>query len=75
MEPSLRKAATDAYLSSLFGHPQIVLDLHLPQSKRFKRTIELYGPVDPVASSYKFFGTKVRYNVLDYSLQLVVEQW
>ncbi|KAG9318329.1 HSP20-like chaperone [Chiua virens] len=27
--------------------------------KRFKRTIQLFGPVEPEGCSYKFFGTKV----------------
>lgn len=38
---------------------QISLDLYLPASKRFSRSIELYGPINPGASSYKYFGTKV----------------
>lgn len=38
---------------------QIHLDLYLPAFKRFRRTIELFGPIDPAASSYKFYGTKV----------------
>ncbi|KZT68176.1 chord-domain-containing protein [Daedalea quercina L-15889] len=37
----------------------IHLDLHLPASKRFKKSIELFGPVDPSASSFKYYGTKV----------------
>ncbi|KAH7929796.1 chord-domain-containing protein [Leucogyrophana mollusca] len=38
---------------------QVHFDLYLPSSKRFQRTISLFGPVEPEASSYKFFGTKV----------------
>ncbi|KAJ3526086.1 hypothetical protein NM688_g8303 [Phlebia brevispora] len=38
---------------------QVSLDLYLPASKRFKRTIELFGPIDPGSSKYTFFGTKV----------------
>ncbi|KAH7909252.1 chord-domain-containing protein [Hygrophoropsis aurantiaca] len=38
---------------------QIHFDLYLPSSKRFKRTISLFGPVDPDSSSSKFYGTKV----------------
>ncbi|KII88667.1 hypothetical protein PLICRDRAFT_41870 [Plicaturopsis crispa FD-325 SS-3] len=34
-------------------------NLYLPGSKRFKRTLELFGPVDSAASSFKYFGTKV----------------
>ncbi|KAG6379056.1 HSP20-like chaperone [Boletus reticuloceps] len=38
---------------------QVHFDLYLPAQKRFKRTIQLFGPVEPTGSSYKFFGTKV----------------
>ncbi|KAH0830452.1 HSP20-like chaperone [Lanmaoa asiatica] len=38
---------------------QVHFDLYLPAQKRFKRTIQLFGPVEPEGSSYKFFGTKV----------------
>ncbi|KAF8136167.1 HSP20-like chaperone [Boletus edulis] len=38
---------------------QVHFDLYLPAQKRFKRTIQLFGPVEPTTSSYKFFGTKV----------------
>ncbi|KAI6043139.1 chord-domain-containing protein [Pisolithus marmoratus] len=35
------------------------LDLFLPGQKRFKRTLNLFGPVFPQESSYQFYGTKV----------------
>lgn len=38
---------------------QVHFDIYLPAQKRFKRTIQLFGPVEPEGSSYKFFGTKV----------------
>lgn len=38
---------------------EIAFDIVLPGSKRFRRSIELYGPIDPDASSYKYYGTKV----------------
>lgn len=38
---------------------QILFDLHLPGSKRFRKFLQLYGPVDPEASTYKYYGTKV----------------
>ncbi|KAI0273659.1 chord-domain-containing protein [Gloeopeniophorella convolvens] len=38
---------------------EIHLDLYLPGSKRFTRSVQLFGPVDPSASSYTVFGTKV----------------
>jgi len=42
-----------------FTSTQISFDLHLPDSKRFAKTVELFGPIDPDASSFTFFGTKV----------------
>ncbi|KZS99397.1 CS-domain-containing protein, partial [Laetiporus sulphureus 93-53] len=41
----------------------IHLDLYLPASKRFRKPIELFGPVDPEASSFKYYGTKVELNL------------
>lgn len=38
---------------------QVHLDLYLLSQKRFKRTVNLFGPVLPQESSYKFYGTKV----------------
>lgn len=38
---------------------QVHFDLYLPGSKRFRRTITLFGPVEPDASSYKFYNTKI----------------
>jgi len=38
---------------------QVHFDLYLPSQKRFQRTIQLFGPVEPEGSSYRFFGTKV----------------
>ncbi|KIJ69581.1 hypothetical protein HYDPIDRAFT_124193 [Hydnomerulius pinastri MD-312] len=38
---------------------QVHFDLYLPAQKRFKRTIKLFGPVEPDGSSYKIYGTKV----------------
>ncbi|KAF8516925.1 chord-domain-containing protein [Hysterangium stoloniferum] len=38
---------------------KVHLDLVMPASKRFKRTLDLYGPITPDASKYTFFGTKV----------------
>ena len=43
---------------------QLVLDLFLPESKRFSKTIDLFGPIDPEASSFKILGTKVRMTFL-----------
>ena len=47
------------------------LDLYLPDSKRFKRTLELYGPIKPDSSSYKIYGTKVRAIVISNILLIV----
>ncbi|KAK7693675.1 hypothetical protein QCA50_003245 [Cerrena zonata] len=38
---------------------QIHLDLYFQGTKRFRRSIDLFGPVDPTESSFKYFGTKV----------------
>jgi len=38
---------------------EIRLDLSLPGPKRFTRTVQLFGPVDPSASSFTVFGSKV----------------
>ncbi|KAI9065098.1 chord-domain-containing protein [Trametes sanguinea] len=38
---------------------QVFLDLYLPGKKRFRKTLNLWGPVNPEESSYKFFGTKL----------------
>ncbi|KAF8503526.1 HSP20-like chaperone [Russula emetica] len=38
---------------------EIHLDFYLPGPKRFTRSVQLFGPVDPTASSYTVFGTKV----------------
>lgn len=43
----------------LTRNTQVHFDLYLPAQKRFKRTIQLFGPVNPETSSYKFFGSKV----------------
>ena len=39
---------------------QVFIDLYLPDSKRFRKTLQLWGPVNPDESSFKFYGTKVR---------------
>ncbi|KAJ7043183.1 hypothetical protein C8F04DRAFT_1073915 [Mycena alexandri] len=46
-----------------FEQTQISFDLYLPGSKRFTKTVELFGPIDPGASSFTFFGTKVELNL------------
>ncbi|OCH86557.1 chord-domain-containing protein [Obba rivulosa] len=35
------------------------LELYLPGNKRFSKSIELFGPIDPASSSHKYYGTKV----------------
>jgi len=42
-----------------FDAQQVNLDIVLPESKRFRRTLNLYGPVIPEQCNYTFFGTKV----------------
>ncbi|KAJ7090289.1 HSP20-like chaperone [Mycena belliarum] len=46
-----------------FEETQISFDLYLPGSKRFSKTVELFGPIDPNSSSFTFFGTKVELNL------------
>jgi hypothetical protein len=43
----------------MFFQPKVILDLYLPASKRFCRTLELFGPIDAAMSTYRFYGTKV----------------
>ncbi|KAH9857064.1 chord-domain-containing protein [Lenzites betulinus] len=38
---------------------QVFLDLYLPAKKRFRKTLNLWAPVNPEESSYKFYGTKL----------------
>lgn len=38
---------------------QVHFDLFFLGSKRFRRTVILFGPVEPDGSSYKFYNTKV----------------
>ncbi|KAI0065484.1 chord-domain-containing protein [Artomyces pyxidatus] len=38
---------------------QIHLDLYLPNSKRFTRSVELFGPIDASASTVRYDNTKV----------------
>jgi hypothetical protein len=69
--PSRSRRALYVYVlirrsDSLTVVDQLLLDLYLPNSKRFKKSIELFGPVDAAASTHKFFGTKVG------SVQLIV---
>lgn len=45
--------------SIMIVETQVHLDLFLPGQKRFKRTLNLFGPVLPQESSYQFYGTKV----------------
>lgn len=42
-----------------FEETKLHIDIFLPGPKRFRKSIELFGPIDPDNSSYKFFGTKV----------------
>ncbi|KAI0082772.1 chord-domain-containing protein [Panus rudis PR-1116 ss-1] len=38
---------------------KIHFDVFFLGSKRFRRTVELFGPIVPEASSYKFYGAKI----------------
>ncbi|KAH9005184.1 chord-domain-containing protein [Lactarius hatsudake] len=41
------------------GENEIHLDLYLPGSKRFTRSVQLFGPVDSSASSLRFLGPRI----------------
>ena len=45
-------------------HLQIHIDLYLPAGKRFKRSLDLFGSIDPGTSSFRVLGTKVRWRFL-----------
>ncbi|KAI1794533.1 chord-domain-containing protein [Ganoderma leucocontextum] len=38
---------------------EVFIDLYLPDSKRFRKTLRLWGPVHVDESSFKFYGTKL----------------
>lgn len=42
-----------------FTENEVELDLYMPNSKRFSRTLNLYGPINPDESKYTIMGTKV----------------
>jgi len=42
-----------------FEEARVNLDIFLPGQKRFTRVIELFGPINPSASKFTFFGTKL----------------
>lgn len=43
---------------------KIYLDISLPDSVYFRRTLELFGPIVPEESNYKIMGTKVSVSCL-----------
>ncbi|KAI0687127.1 chord-domain-containing protein [Cytidiella melzeri] len=53
-----RKADQDRSTVKISAN-EVSLDLYLPDSKRFLKSLELYGPIHPEGSSYKFYGTKL----------------
>jgi len=42
-----------------FEEDKVLLDLYLPDRKRFNKVIPLFGPIIPEQSSFKVLGTKV----------------
>ncbi|KLO14177.1 chord-domain-containing protein [Schizopora paradoxa] len=46
-----------------FEESQVHLDLYLPDSKRFQRSLNLYGPILPDESNFSILGTKVELNL------------
>ncbi|TFY70522.1 hypothetical protein EVG20_g2471 [Dentipellis fragilis] len=49
--------------SVLFEENQIHIDILLPGPKRFRRSLQLFGPIDATTSTYKYYGTKVEINL------------
>ncbi|KAL7419563.1 hypothetical protein Q5752_005474 [Cryptotrichosporon argae] len=45
--------------SITFTEHTVSLSLALPASRRFTRVLNLYGPIDPAASTFRILGTKV----------------
>ncbi|KIY61642.1 hypothetical protein CYLTODRAFT_211558 [Cylindrobasidium torrendii FP15055 ss-10] len=55
---------TDKQKSTVtFEEDKVHLDLFFLDTKRFTRTLQLFGPVDPVASTFVVMGTKVDLNL------------
>ncbi|KAF8636509.1 hypothetical protein AX17_003323 [Amanita inopinata Kibby_2008] len=42
-----------------FEQNSVLLDLYFPGMKRFQRVLDLFGPIDPVNSSFQILNTKV----------------
>jgi len=53
------KKADKERSSIKFESNKIILDLYLPNQKRFSRTINLFGNIESDNSTFQFFGTKV----------------
>ncbi|KAF5358086.1 hypothetical protein D9756_001686 [Leucocoprinus leucothites] len=54
------KQADKERSSIKFDSPeQVTLDIYLPGSKRFSRVLNLFGPIDPEQSTFRYFNTKV----------------
>lgn len=47
----------------IFEPEKIHIDLYLPAGKRFKRSLDLFGAIDPNTSSFRVLGTKVELNL------------
>ncbi|KAK2467025.1 hypothetical protein APHAL10511_001283 [Amanita phalloides] len=46
-----------------FEQHLVTIDLYLPGMKRFRRVLDLFGPIDPVGSSVQYLNTKVELNL------------
>jgi len=55
---------------------KVSIDLFLPKSKKFSHTLNLFGPINAAASSFKVLGTKVeiRLQKLDNRSWTVLEK-
>ncbi|PPR08088.1 hypothetical protein CVT24_010549 [Panaeolus cyanescens] len=52
------KAKTNSFLLA-YMTAKISVQLYLPDKKRFTKTLLLFGPIEPSASSFRILGTKV----------------
>ncbi|GAA97926.1 uncharacterized protein L969DRAFT_52216 [Mixia osmundae IAM 14324] len=48
----------------IFEQWQMHVDLRLPDEQHYQKTFSLYGPIDPIASTYVVLGTKIEINLV-----------
>ncbi|TFY80718.1 hypothetical protein EWM64_g3294 [Hericium alpestre] len=57
------KQADQQRSSVVFEENQVHLDVVLPGAKRFKRSLDLFGPIVASTSTFKYYGTKIELNL------------